>query len=299
MSAARDEYIGLVAEAFAGDAPAGLRARVLAEAHASGRPNRTEPATPVEALAATVSDVDRLLGSLTAAEWEAGPALADLDVKQTVAHLHGADVYLGIKLGAWNGPLPADESDHAATTRPHVERSQRMTNDEVLEAWREWSGRLVEFLRQLPAERLGAPAAYNTIEGPLGAVLVARTFELWTHSEDIRRATGRPSVSPPDSVLATMTGVAAPLVAAGFAAARGAAAQTVRIVLTGDGGGTWTIPLGPDAPAAPTSVIVSDAADFCRLVANRIDPAELDCELEGDVTLGRELLATAPTLAMD
>ena len=56
------------------------------------------------------------------------------------------------------------------------------------------------------------------------------------------------------------------------------AQHTARIVLTGRGGGVWNQPLQLGAEAGEPSVtIVADALEFCRLAAQRIEPADLDC----------------------
>jgi hypothetical protein len=46
-------------------------------------------------------------------------------------------------------------------------------------------------------------------------------------------------------------------------------------------------------------VVVSDAVDFCRLVANRVTPAGLDLHITGDAELAAAVLAAAPVLALD
>jgi hypothetical protein len=46
-------------------------------------------------------------------------------------------------------------------------------------------------------------------------------------------------------------------------------------------------------------VIVSDAVDFCRLVANRADPGGLDVHITGDAERAAAVLAAAPALALD
>ena len=54
-------------------------------------------------------------------------------------------------------------------------------------------------------------AAEVTVWGiplPLGAPLVARAFELWTHENDIRRVAGLPASVPDASTLRLMTELA-------------------------------------------------------------------------------------------
>ncbi len=75
--------------------------------------------------------------------------------------------------------------------------------------------------------------------------------------------------------------------------------RTARIVLTGPGGGAWTQQLDP-AMALPGAVdvsIVADAVDFCRLAAQRLDPAELAVVIEGDAALADDLLVGAAVFA--
>ena len=53
------------------------------------------------------------------------------------------------------------------------------------------------------------------------------------------------------------------------------------------------------APAEPTATIVTDAVDYCRLVANRIAPGDLDVQVEGDADLAERVLVGASMLALD
>ncbi len=45
--------------------------------------------------------------------------------------------------------------------------------------------------------------------------------------------------------------------------------------------------------------IIADATSFCRLVANRLQPADVAAIVTGDQTLGADLLAAAQALALD
>ena len=49
----------------------------------------------------------------------------------------------------------------------------------------------------------------------------------------------------------------------------------------------------------PDVAIVADAVDFCRLVADRIDPAELGASVTGATALASAVLAGAAALALD
>ena len=148
----------------------------------------------------------------------------------------------------------------------------------------------------------GDPCAEVAVHGmrlPLSAVLVVRAFELWTHENDIRRAAGLPASVPDPSTLSLMTRLAARLLP--HAAARTGLHEpvNVRLVLTGPGGGTWDIAVG-ESPPDPVSIrIIADAAGFCRLVANRATPANLDLHVTGDPGRAAGVLAAASALALD
>jgi hypothetical protein len=75
-------------------------------------------------------------------------------------------------------------------------------------------------------------------------------------------------------------------------------ARCARIVLTGDGGGDWLVPLGGGRATTPDVVLTTDVVDWCLLVGERMDPAELDCTVEGETDLAADLLAAAPAFAM-
>ena len=85
------------------------------------------------------------------------------------------------------------------------------------------------------------------------------------------------------------------------AAARVGVAERVdvRLVLTGPGGGTWDVTVGGGAAAPAAVSIVTDAVGFCRLVGNRVTPADLDLHVTGDSGRAAAVLAAASTLALD
>ena len=133
----------------------------------------------------------------------------------------------------------------------------------------------------------------------LSALLVVRAFELWTHENDIRRAAGLPASVPDPSTLGLMSRLAAQLLP--HAAARTGLHEpvNVRLVLTGPGGGAWDIAVGEGPPDPVFIRIIADAVGFCRLVANRVTPADLDLHVTGDPGRAAGVLAAASALALD
>ncbi|HEY5025705.1 MAG TPA: hypothetical protein VII76_12080 [Acidimicrobiales bacterium] len=111
--------------------------------------------------------------------------------------------------------------------------------------------------------------------------------------------------APDPAGLRLMTELAVSMLLAGMRqAGRPGQGRQARIVLTGPGGGAWQTPLGtsPDGlrPEGPVDVrIVLDAVNFCRLVANRMDPATIATVVTGDDALARDLFIGATSFALD
>ncbi|MFI6597133.1 hypothetical protein ACIBHX_12800 [Nonomuraea sp. NPDC050536] len=165
--------------------------------------------------------------------------------------------------------------------------------------WREQAGRLLErvsgcadVLLDVELELAGTRPA----RGPLRHALVQRTFETWTHADDIRTATGRHRTNPPPGHVRMIAELGLALLPRALKGPRRDVSAT--IMLTGPGGGTWTIPLSP-TPARVSVVISADAVDFCRLLANRWPPNAFPYAAEGDTALAHDLVRAAATLGCD
>jgi hypothetical protein len=145
----------------------------------------------------------------------------------------------------------------------------------------------------------------------LDGALIARSFELWTHTDDIRRATGRPLGAPAPSDIRAMSSFsveALPLTLA--LTSPGRPLTPTRVVLTGAGGGTFDLPptpsLAPTPSRAPTptgsgtpsTLVVVDVVDYCRVVARRIGVDTLNFTITGDESLARALLHSATVFAV-
>jgi hypothetical protein len=138
----------------------------------------------------------------------------------------------------------------------------------------------------------------------LGSLLVARAFELWTHDNDIRAATGLALTRPDPPTLTLMTQLAVRLLPYGVRQVDPEPAPVdLHLVLTGSGGGTWNVALydrfDHGLSEVPDVGIVADAVTFCRLVASRIHPDDLDPHLTGAVAHVPRILAGAAALALD
>ena len=129
--------------------------------------------------------------------------------------------------------------------------------------------------------------------------LLVRSFEAWIHADDLRRAAEQPTPPPETRHLSLMSDLAGRILPLAVAVAgRTHDDVTARLVLTGDGGGEWLVPMGSGATGAtPAVTVTADVLEWCRLVGDRIAPADLRHTIDGDPALGRDLVVAAPALA--
>jgi len=281
--------------------PVALRQRVL-QAAITARPpgvatGTGPPITPIEAYLRTVSSLDALLSQLTDDEWHR-PVLRDLDIQGLIGHLIGVEVQLHAAIGL--GPPVATSPDHVASTQAEALAQAGRLPRQTHAQWAGLVGQTVEYAATLGPDEAMRAVTLHTFTIPLPRMLVVRAFETWTHEEDIRRATDRPLSSPDPARLRLMTELAVSALPRGLATiGRRQPGRSARIILTGPGGGTWQVALDR-GQAGPADVrIVADAVSFCRFVANRLPQVELAVSATGDSTLAADILAGAPTVALD
>jgi hypothetical protein len=104
---------------------------------------------------------------------------------------------------------------------------------------------------------------------------------------------------PEESRLSLMTAAAVGALPIGMLlTGREPRGRSVRIVLTGAGGGAWVQSLELAGLAGePDLTIVADAVEFCRVAAKRRHPAEIDVTVVGDHDLASEVLGAAAVFA--
>jgi uncharacterized protein (TIGR03083 family) len=283
----------------AGPLPLELRRRVLAAALAERAAGRPVPGAPpisaVEAFRRAADAFGALLAALDAGQWRR-PALRGLDVRGLLGHLVGVERDLHRALA---GDPDVACADHVGSTQDAADAGAARPPEETRSAWRSAVARTLLLVAD---DDPGRVVALHGMRLPLAALLVVRAFELWTHENDVRAATGRSPSEPDAAVLALMTDLAVGFLPVGMAriGADGASLD-LHLVLTGNGGGTWDLALG-DADQrrdAAEVMIVADACRFCRLVADRIEPAALGAHVRGDSADVALLLRAAAALALD
>jgi uncharacterized protein (TIGR03083 family) len=276
--------------------PAELRERVLA-ASLRARPAgqavpRVPVISPVEAYSRAADAFYGLLCALDEPHWRRH-VLRDLDVQSLVGHLIGVEDDVCRALA---GDPDVAQGDHVLSTQPAALHQAGRPVADTRADWRRAADRTLEEVR---AADLAAAVTIHGIPLPLGALLTGRALELWTHENDIRAVSGLPRSVPDASALRLMTDLAAALLPFGAIMTGLAGPISLRLVLTGTGGGTWDVAIGGEAPEPAEVTIVTDVVAFCRLAANRVSPADLDLYAIGDRDRVAGVLAATAALALD
>jgi hypothetical protein len=276
--------------------PAGLRERVL-EASLRARPaGHTVPEvphiSPDEAFSRAADAFYGLLCALDEQDWRLH-VLRDLDIQGLAGHLIGVEEDVQRAL---SGDPVAGYQDHVTSTQPAADRQAGRAAAATRIDWRRAADRTLELVRDAD---MAAEVTVWGIPLPLSALLVARAFELWTHENDIRGVAALPASVPDAPTLRQMTGLATSMLPFGAMLAGLQGPINLRLVLTGAGGGTWDVVIGGDAPEPAAIGIVTGVVDFCRLAANRLNPADLDMQVTGDRGRAAGVLAAAAALALD
>ncbi len=274
---------------------------VRAAADAAGivpsRAYRTRQVDPVMLYGARVRAMRALLDDLRPADWGRRVSPYEWSVHALVAHLLVIERYTATRLGIDAPDVDGldGRSDHhltigAATIVDELGREPEVT----AAAWAVAARRIVDLVT-VPEARPDRPVRLHGWSFSLSSALVTRSLELWTHADDIRRAVGRPTERPPAEQLRTISAFSVRglpfLVQLRFP---GAQVVPVRVVLTGDGGGTYDI----GGEGDPVALVALDTADFCRLVAQRAAPRDLEIVREGDRRVIASLLDSAPLVTI-
>lgn len=254
------------------------------------------PAPAVTLYREVVTDVAALLDELSSAEMEAN-TIYDIPVVELVSHLSAMEAYMGDRSGIEATAI--DPSNHVAMRDPGADLGDPPT---VVLRWRRKAEAVLQRVTGLTEEERLAAVDFHGFSVSIDDMLVGRGFEMWTHGEDICRATGRPLRPPSGPVLRTMAEGGVRLLQLLTSVDGTHQGKSIRLTLTGSGGGSWGWTLGGGLesihPAGPSdATLVVDVVEFCRLLAARVQPGLLESHSLGDRGLVADLIELAPSQA--
>jgi uncharacterized protein (TIGR03083 family) len=286
-------------------APPELWARVTARVADSHRPPQhpawNDPEVRVSSLRAfieTGAEVADLLATLAPEDWALLTSVQGVTVRGLVEHLVGVERYVLGQLGR-RPPLAAPRrEDHwslGALLAADVHRAPTATLSST------WWTELLAVVAAAGEVGPDHPVSYHHLAGSLRGLLVIRTFELWTHGDDIRAAVSLPLNRLDDDRLSMMVNQLIRVLPLGLALTQTSqSGRTARLRLTGPGGGSFDVPLSAgELPGQPDLTLTADVIDLCRLAAGRLSPADLDAVISGDGSLLEPLLTGAMAFAAD
>ena len=287
-----EPVLAALAETDATSPPASIRARLLERVVASPRV-LAEPMPPRELYASRVEALRSLLAELDDDDWRCLAAPYDWSVHGLLAHLLVIERYSAALLGL--GEMPnGDANDHLGLGADVIAAE---INGSPLETVRRWSEAAQSIIDHARSDWFAPDAAMAMHGWPFSASsgLVARAFELWTHTDDICRATGRAMPRAGARELRTMSSFSVSTLPFLLPSVDPELAMApTRVVLTGPGGGTFDI----GGRGERAALVVTDVVDYCRLVARRVDLGELNRTVEGDTRLVDGLLEASRVFAV-
>jgi uncharacterized protein (TIGR03083 family) len=271
-------------------------------ARPAGRPFAAEAITvsptehAVQVFRRQVGALDVTLDTLAPSAW---PTMTDAGwtVHQLVAHLVTVEEYFGSVLGFWDYDIPeGTEADHRAMTEAAIARRVTRAPGDAVGEWQSLVRRLLDAVGD--GSRLAPEVTFHALAMSPRNAFVLRAFELWTHHDDIRRSLGRALTEPPAADVRLMSSLAVRSTPLGLlVAGRNHVDRSVRVVLTGAGGGTWVVGYGANPPAEPDTTFIVDAIDFCRMAAQRLSIDALAIDVDGDRAFAVDVCAGAQIFA--
>jgi uncharacterized protein (TIGR03083 family) len=239
---------------------------------------------------------DAVARSLSPADLGAGTANG-LSVRDLLIHLAAMESMVAASVTG-TAPAVVDEVTIDARTAAFVEVFALRPLDEVRTLWRESVDTILAWARS------GATTGYVPWFGQevsRDVILAIRAFETWIHTDDIRRALGRPLEPPRPSQLHLMAEFSMESLPTWLVLAdRARPGRVARMVLTGAGGGSWLVPMGPGAadPDTPPDVTVEvDVVEWCHRIGERVTAGDVVVRVSGDETLAGDILEAASVLA--
>ena len=286
----------LLAQANSAAPPPDLRVQLLAAANRTpSAADRVTPSSKIDVYANQAADFHALAQTMTAEDWMKRAAPYQWSNHGLLAHTYVGEVYSAQIIGLPTEVGTVDGSHHLRMGSDIIDAELLQSPSHTLGLWWERIQETVSWLRSQPIEVGDQFTEYHGWPFPVEAVLVARGFELWTHADDFRRSTGRPIDQPSVRDLRAMSSFSMQnLELILMLVHPNAPTGGARIVLTGPGGGTYTV--GNPDERVVTAVV--DVVDYCRVAADRLEPRDLVADIDGDRAITDALWEASRTFAM-
>jgi uncharacterized protein (TIGR03084 family) len=225
-------------------------------------------------LVAEEADLDAVVAPLDDAGWATPTPAEGWDVRDSIAHLATAEDLAAAAAtdpAAFQQQLEALMADLANAVDALVGKGRSMPGTDVLAWWRESRGTTLDGLRaHEPKDRLPWIAA------PMSAMSFAsaRLMETWAHGQDIVDGLG--ITRAPTMRLRHVADIGVRTRRYAYTArGRELPDGDVRVELTAPDGSTW------EWDESTTDTVRGPALDFCLVVTQRRNPADVELEVSG------------------
>jgi uncharacterized protein (TIGR03083 family) len=272
--------------------PVSVKDAILEKSAATVRP-MMEPAPALDVFGRCVDALSTILGSIPTDGWNRPVDAYEWTVHELVAHLATVERYTAGVLSL-NTPLEdGDVRDHLGIGPAMRADLLDGTGSATAEVWSQQAHDTVARLRRGEGSTDGL-LQFHIWPFNYESLLIARSFEIWTHGDDIRRALGRGVESPAHADLRTMSiasvnslELLVPLMS------NRPTMPSTRVVLTGPGGGTFDLGRGERQ-----LTVVAGVVDYCRLAARRATLETIDFNIEGDEQLAHDLVKASQAVSL-
>jgi uncharacterized protein (TIGR03083 family) len=254
-----------------------------------------------------------LLEALTPEQWAAPTACAGWSVKDLAAHLLGDDlgvVARGRDGHRWWTEEPASYEVLVAAINAQneawVAAMRRASPSQLIELLRFSGERLHAHFASLDLDAMGGPVDWAGPEPQPVWMDVAREYtERWAHGQQIRDAAGAPMLGS-KRLFGPVLDCYARALPHAFRDVAAAEGTHVRLAVTGEAGGAWSLVRaggawglfsGVEAAPVATVTLPQDVAWRVYTKGIAIDDARRAAQIDGDPALGVQVLRTVAVLA--
>ena len=201
VARALQHTVAALGDVVAESPPPEARMNVLRAAAARGR-DSLDPTPALLLFERQVASMTELLVGLEDDEWQMGVAPYAWTVHGLIAHLLAVERYMAGLIGL-DAPAVEGVEDHLAMGADMIAAELAGGFRRTFSAWKAQATDTIATIRSRP-EALDDRVVFHGWPVSVDTLLVVRAFEVWTHADDIRRATARPMQTPPPRDLRAM-----------------------------------------------------------------------------------------------